>query len=140
LIHEVTGQLIGRKSQTPGGIAGRLGGREVLVQAGRIHLYEGHSAHEVTALVRVAARLGGHHLAGDHPALIAGQPASGREMNMSDTAMAQDAPPTQPSTWLRVLLIVVAVTMDTVAQIQSHLIAHQYEGLIKKSRLRGRRG
>ena len=37
------------------------------------------------------------------------------------------------------LLIVVAVTMDTVAQIQSHLIAHQYEGLIKKSRLRGRR-
>jgi preprotein translocase subunit SecY len=29
--------------------------------------------------------------------------------------------------------------MDTVAQIQSHLLAHQYEGLIKKSRLRGRR-
>ena len=38
------------------------------------------------------------------------------------------------------LLIVVTVTMDTVAQVQSHLIAHQYEGLIKKSRLRGRRG
>ncbi len=38
------------------------------------------------------------------------------------------------------LLIVVSVTMDTVAQIQSHLLAHQYEGLIKKSRLRGRRG
>lgn len=37
------------------------------------------------------------------------------------------------------LLIVVTVTMDTVAQIQSHLIAHQYEGLIKKSRLRSRR-
>ena len=37
------------------------------------------------------------------------------------------------------LLIVVTVTMDTVAQVQSHLIAHQYEGLIKKSRLRGRR-
>lgn len=37
------------------------------------------------------------------------------------------------------LLIVVSVTMDTVAQIHSHLIAHQYEGLIKKSRLRGRR-
>ncbi len=35
------------------------------------------------------------------------------------------------------LLIVVTVTMDTVAQIQSHLLAHQYEGLIKKSRLRG---
>ncbi len=34
------------------------------------------------------------------------------------------------------LLIVVSVTMDTVAQIQSHLIAHQYEGLIKKSKLR----
>ncbi len=38
------------------------------------------------------------------------------------------------------LLIVVSVTMDTVAQIQSHLLAHQYEGLIKKSRLKGRRG
>ncbi|MFQ5939466.1 MAG: preprotein translocase subunit SecY [Alphaproteobacteria bacterium] len=38
------------------------------------------------------------------------------------------------------LLIVVTVTMDTMAQIQSHLLAHQYEGLIKKSRLRGRRG
>jgi preprotein translocase subunit SecY len=37
------------------------------------------------------------------------------------------------------ILIVVSVTMDTVAQIQSHLLAHQYEGLIKKSRLRGRR-
>ena len=32
------------------------------------------------------------------------------------------------------LLIVVTVTMDTVGQIQSHLLAHQYEGLIKKSR------
>jgi preprotein translocase subunit SecY len=29
--------------------------------------------------------------------------------------------------------------MDTVTQIQSHLIAHQYEGLIKKARLRGKR-
>lgn len=37
------------------------------------------------------------------------------------------------------LLIVVNVTMDTVAQIQSHLFAHQYEGLIKKSRLKGGR-
>ncbi len=37
------------------------------------------------------------------------------------------------------LLIVVNVTMDTVSQIQSHLIAHQYEGLIKKSKLRGGR-
>ena len=37
------------------------------------------------------------------------------------------------------LLIVVTVTMDTVTQVQSHLIAHQYEGLIKKQRLRGRR-
>jgi preprotein translocase subunit SecY len=37
------------------------------------------------------------------------------------------------------LLIVVSVTMDTVAQIQSHLIAHQYEGLVRKARLRGRR-
>ncbi|MGI6853255.1 preprotein translocase subunit SecY [Mesorhizobium sp. 1B3] len=35
------------------------------------------------------------------------------------------------------LLIVVSVTLDTVAQIQGHLIAHQYEGLIKKSKLRG---
>lgn len=38
------------------------------------------------------------------------------------------------------ILIVVTVTMDTVAQIQSHLLAHQYEGLIKKSKLRGARG
>lgn len=37
------------------------------------------------------------------------------------------------------LLIVVSVTMDTVAQVQSHLLAHQYEGLIKKSKLRGAR-
>ena len=35
------------------------------------------------------------------------------------------------------LLIVVSVTMDTVAQVQGHLLANQYEGLIKKSRLRG---
>ncbi len=38
------------------------------------------------------------------------------------------------------LLIVITVTMDTVAQVQSHLLAHQYEGLIKKAKLRGRRG
>jgi preprotein translocase subunit SecY len=38
------------------------------------------------------------------------------------------------------ILIVVTVTMDTVAQIQSHLLAHQYEGLLKKSKLRGGRG
>ncbi len=37
------------------------------------------------------------------------------------------------------LLIVVSVTMDTVTQIQSHLLAHQYEGLIEKSKLRGRK-
>ncbi|HAE25550.1 MULTISPECIES: preprotein translocase subunit SecY [Hyphomonas] len=37
------------------------------------------------------------------------------------------------------LLIVVSVTMDTVTQIQSHLIAHQYEGMIKKSKLGGRK-
>jgi preprotein translocase subunit SecY len=34
------------------------------------------------------------------------------------------------------LLIVVSVTMDTVAQIHSHLIAHQYEGLIKKAKVK----
>jgi preprotein translocase subunit SecY len=38
------------------------------------------------------------------------------------------------------VLIVVSVTMDTVTQIQSYLLAHQYEGLIKKSKLRGVRG
>ncbi len=37
------------------------------------------------------------------------------------------------------LLIIVSVTMDTVGQIHSHLLAQQYEGLIKKSRLKGRR-
>ena len=36
------------------------------------------------------------------------------------------------------LLIVVSVIMDTMTQIQSHMIAHQYEGLIKKARLKGR--
>lgn len=39
------------------------------------------------------------------------------------------------------LLIIVTVTMDTVSQVQSHLLAHQYEGLIKKNKIRGgRRG
>jgi preprotein translocase subunit SecY len=37
------------------------------------------------------------------------------------------------------LLIVVNVTMDTVAQVQGYLLAHQYEGLIKRAKLRGRR-
>ena len=37
------------------------------------------------------------------------------------------------------ILIVVSVTMDTVTQIQSHLLAHQYEGLIRKARVRGHR-
>ncbi|HUZ65863.1 MAG TPA: preprotein translocase subunit SecY [Acetobacteraceae bacterium] len=36
------------------------------------------------------------------------------------------------------LLIIVSVTMDTVTQIQSHLLAHQYEGLIRKARVKGR--
>jgi preprotein translocase subunit SecY len=36
------------------------------------------------------------------------------------------------------LLIVVSVTMDTVSQVHGHLLAHQYEGLVKKSKLRGR--
>jgi preprotein translocase subunit SecY len=38
------------------------------------------------------------------------------------------------------LLIVVSVTMDTVGQIHAHLLSHQYDGLIKKAKLRGRRG
>ncbi len=37
------------------------------------------------------------------------------------------------------ILIVVSVTMDTVGQVHSHLLAHQYEGLIKKAKLRGSR-
>ena len=36
------------------------------------------------------------------------------------------------------VLIVVSVVMDTIQQAQSHLLAHQYEGLIEKSQLRGR--
>ena len=36
------------------------------------------------------------------------------------------------------ILIVVSVTIDTVMQIQSHLLAHQYEGLFKRARVRGR--
>ena len=38
------------------------------------------------------------------------------------------------------ILIIVSVGMDTVQQVQSHLLAHQYEGLIEKSQLRGRSG
>jgi len=38
------------------------------------------------------------------------------------------------------LLIVVSVTMDTITQVQSHLLAHQYEGLIERSKLRGKSG
>ena len=37
------------------------------------------------------------------------------------------------------VLIVVSVTMDTISQVQSQLLAHQYEGLIEKSQLRGRK-
>ena len=37
------------------------------------------------------------------------------------------------------VLIVVAVTLDTMSQIQSHLVAHQYEGLLERSQLRGRK-
>ncbi|WP_457092179.1 preprotein translocase subunit SecY [Microvirga sp. P5_D2] len=37
------------------------------------------------------------------------------------------------------LLIVVSVTMDTVAQVHGHLLAHQYEGLVKKAKLKGAR-
>lgn len=37
------------------------------------------------------------------------------------------------------LLIIVSVTMDTVAQVQSHLLAHQYEGLIRKNRGKNRK-
>ncbi|MGB9152857.1 MAG: preprotein translocase subunit SecY [Alphaproteobacteria bacterium] len=36
------------------------------------------------------------------------------------------------------ILIVVSVTIDTISRVQSHLIAHQYEGLLKKSKLRGK--
>ena len=36
------------------------------------------------------------------------------------------------------LLIVVTVIMDTMSQIQSHLVAYQYESLIKKAQLKGR--
>jgi preprotein translocase subunit SecY len=38
------------------------------------------------------------------------------------------------------ILIIVSVGMDTIQQVQSHLLAHQYEGLIEKSQLRGKRG
>ena len=37
------------------------------------------------------------------------------------------------------IMIVVSVTMDTINHVQSHLLAHQYEGLIERSQLRGRR-
>ena len=37
------------------------------------------------------------------------------------------------------VLIIVSVTMDTINQVQSHLLAHQYEALIERSQLRGKR-
>ena len=37
------------------------------------------------------------------------------------------------------LLIVVVVMIDFITQIQSHLFQHQYEGLLKKTKLKGRR-
>lgn len=36
------------------------------------------------------------------------------------------------------LMIIVSVTMDTITQMQSHLLAHQYQGLIKRARVKGR--
>jgi preprotein translocase subunit SecY len=36
------------------------------------------------------------------------------------------------------LLIVVSVTIDTISRVQSHLIAHQYEGLLKKAKIRNK--
>jgi preprotein translocase subunit SecY len=38
------------------------------------------------------------------------------------------------------LLIVVGVAMDTVNQIESQLIMRHYDGFMKKTRIRGRRG
>ena len=37
------------------------------------------------------------------------------------------------------ILIIVSVGMDFIQQVQSHLLAHQYEGLIERSQLRGRK-
>jgi preprotein translocase subunit SecY len=37
------------------------------------------------------------------------------------------------------LLITVNVVIDTLAQVQTHLFAHQYEGLIRKAKLKGKR-
>ncbi len=37
------------------------------------------------------------------------------------------------------ILIIVSVGMDTIQQVQSHLLAHQYEGLLEKSQLRGKK-
>jgi preprotein translocase subunit SecY len=38
------------------------------------------------------------------------------------------------------LLIVVGVAMDTIAQVETHMISRNYEGFMKRGRLRGRRG
>jgi preprotein translocase subunit SecY len=38
------------------------------------------------------------------------------------------------------ILITVGVALDTVSQIETHLITRSYEGFLKKGRLRGRRG
>jgi preprotein translocase subunit SecY len=38
------------------------------------------------------------------------------------------------------LLIVIGVGLDTISQIESHLVTRSYEGFLKKGRIRGRRG
>ncbi len=38
------------------------------------------------------------------------------------------------------ILIVVGVALDTISQIESHLVTRSYEGFLKKGRVRGRRG
>jgi len=62
---------------------------------------------------------------------------------LPEFAIAQSGGKIPPSVAMLIggmsLLIVVSVTLDTVAQVQSHLVAHQYEGLIKKSRMGRRR-
>ena len=61
-------------------------------------------------------------------------PISGVTVAINDRVVTAKGPKGEQS-----LTLMVTVTLDTISQIQSHLIAQQYEGLVKRSRLGGRR-
>ena len=70
---------------------------------------------------------------------IASSPAPKKPGRASSTSTMTMSSRGEPTGAVFGVLIVVSVTMDTINQVQSHLLAHQYEGLIEKSNLRGKK-